>query len=565
MTLLAAAPQPETLILDVLVILATAAVVAIVMQRLRMAVIPAYLVAGAVAGPGAFALVRSSESLESIAQLAIVLLMFGIGLHLHLAALGHSVARMIAMGVASCIVSIVLGWPIALAFGLTQPAAIAVCMALSLSSTAVVLRLIADRGELRHNTGRLALAVLVVQDLVVLPMLAAIPLLARWAHGSAEDLVEVPAGTFGEFALKALLRVGGITALIVLGKVVLPRVLKEAARERTGEVMMIVSVAVAIGAGVATHAMGFSMELGAFLAGFLLAATPFRHQLTGQIAPLRDLFMAVFFTTLGMQLDPQSLLESWWILLIGGAIMTAVKVISIGGVSWLLGATPQMALAVGFALAQGGEFGLMLIDAAQTEGILSETAGDNVIAIIVVSLILTPGLVDLGRRLSHRYASLSCAPWIRTGLQAAAAEHAAPEGARVILGGYGQVGSAVARALDEAGIPCTIIEVNPDVVNRAQRESIVLGDVSNQWVLADAGLARASALLLTMPDEQAVLAACAIARRQRPDIFIVVRIGMARHEQAARQLGADLVVVEELEAARAMQGPVLARLRDRGR
>ncbi len=563
---------PSTYVIDVLAILGTAAAVAIVLQRARLALIPAYLIAGALAGPNAIRLVRSPESLASISSLAIILLMFGIGLHLHLSALGRSMARMLLIGTFSTAASVLSLWPLALSFGVGAPAALALCMALSCSSTALVLRLIAERGELKHNSGRLALAILVVQDMLVIPMLAAMPLLARWAGAAdaigAHDPHAPASEPWTRFASDAATRVAGIAALIIFGRLFLPRLLREAARERTGEVMVIVSVATAIGAGVATQAMGFSPELGAFLAGFLLAATPFRHQISGQIAPLRDLFMAVFFTTLGMQLDPHTLAEYWWVVMIGGAVMTAVKALAIGGVAWGFGATPAVSVAVGFALAQGGEFGLVLMRVAEIDGVVDHVTVVNGAAIIVVSLILTPGLVNIGRTWSGRWHTARCAPWIVSGLGEGPDINARPMQTgqrRAIVGGYGQVGRTVVAALLERGVRCSIVEINSECVRDRRMEEtgehrFIFGDVSNPEVLETAGIHESDALVLTMPDEQSALRACAIARRLKPNIFITARITFASQSRMARELGADVVIVEEAETARGMKEAVLARL-----
>ncbi|MCI0362507.1 MAG: cation:proton antiporter [Phycisphaerales bacterium] len=568
--ILAAGDAPSTyVVVSLLIILATAAFVAIVMQRVRLAVIPAYLIAGALIGPGALRLVRSSEDLDAISQLAIVLLMFGIGLHLHLSVFGKNVGRMIAAGIGSCALSILLGWPVAIAFGLSAPAALAVCMALSMSSTAVVLRLITDRGELRHATGQLALSILVTQDLLVLALLAALPVVARWA-GTGESLllpdqeaVEALPG-WGKFIVDAVLRIAGVTLLVLIGKVVLPRLLSEAARERSGEVMMIVSIAIAIGAGLAMRAMGFSMELGAFLAGFMLSATQFRHHISGLIAPLRDLFMAVFFTALGMQLELDALAESWWIVLLGGFAMSTIKAIAIGGTCWALGATAAAAVAVGMALSQAGEFSLIFLDDAQESGILAQTATSNAIAIVVISLLLTPAMVDLGKRFSQRWQAVKPAPWIRRAI-GEVHEQTSPRGSsgrHVILGGYGQVGSAIGRALRQGNVSFIVIEIEPSIARDSRHAgcNAILGDVSNPHILEEAGIEKADALILTMPNEEAVLNACAVARRRNSKIFIAVRMGVERHAKVAAELGADHITVEEVETAKAMQEAVMNRL-----
>ena len=349
-SMLAVASETDwAVITNLVVILVSAAVVAVVMQPMRLAAIPAYLIAGAVVGPRTLGLVPSSENLGAISHLAIILLLFGIGLELHLSVLRHRLARMVLVGVGSCLLSVAAGWPVAIWFGLTPPAALVVCMALALSSTAVVLRIIAERREIRRARGRLAVSILVIQDMIVLGMLAALPAVAEWAGvavGAPVDQAD-PAGapkSWLRFVADATARVAAAGALIVLGRLVLPRILRESLKGRSLEVMTLAGVAAALLAAVTAQGIGFSLEMGAFLAGLVLAGTPFRHQLSGQIGPLRDIFIAVFFTTLGMKLDPSIVAEWWWVILAGGAVMIVLKTALISGVCWTLGTTAGMPL-----------------------------------------------------------------------------------------------------------------------------------------------------------------------------------------------------------------------------
>jgi len=569
---LAAADLGSSLIVDLTAVLVTAAAVALLMQRMRLAVIPGFLIAGAILGPGMLGLVSHPESLDAISSLAIILLMFGIGLQLHLSVLRHNLARMVFAGAGSCAVSVLVGWPLAMAFGLDAPAAIAVAMALSLSSTAVVLRIISERRELHHTTGRLALSILVIQDLLVLLMLAAMPALARWAGTGGESLIDnAEAALSGDgwlqFLGDASIRIAGIAALIVFGRLLLPRILHESARGQTGDVLMLVSVAAAIGAAMATDLLGFSLELGAFLAGFLLAGTPFRHHLIGQVGPLRDLFIAVFFTTVGMALNPAALLEWWWIILLGGALMSTLKGLIIGGTAWALGATAAVASAVGFALAQAGEFSLVLLDnAGPGEGnlnLLSVEVHANAIAIVVVSLIITPALVAIGRHAGPWLHWLPPAPWFRRtmlGEDAGPKRQTAAQGSRrVVIGGYGPVGRQIAELLEREGVETTVIELNPVTVSAESKRgrAILYGDVSNEEVLRSAGIDNALALVLTIPDEEAALRACAVAKRISPQAFIVVRTTTAGQASLAEALGAEHVVADEQATAEVMQRTVM--------
>ncbi len=568
--LLSAIDPAGSQIVDLAAVLVTAAAVAIVMQRMRLAVIPGFLIAGAILGPHTLRLVQDSQNLDAINRLAIILLMFGIGLQLHLAVLRHNWVRLVVAGVASCAVSVIVGWPIAKMFGLSNPAAIAVAMALSLSSTAVVLRIIAERRELHHTTGRLALAILVVQDLLVLIMLAALPALARWAGTGGEIPIEgadeaLAGGGWLEFLGETSIRIGGITVLIIIGRLLLPRILHESARGRATDVLMLVSVAAAIGAAMATALLGFSLELGAFLAGFLLSATQFRHHLIGQVGPLRDLFIAVLFTVVGMKLDPEALLESWWIILLGGGVMSIAKAVIIGGTAWSLGAPAAVAAAVGLSLAQAGEFSLVLLDNAGSDavGLLNEEVVANTIAIVVVSLILTPGFVALGRVAGPAVRWIPPAPWFRRSMLGEIAKRQARAGEsgqrHVVVAGYGPVGRTIARMLEGQGVHTTVIELNPATVrDEAKRgRAMIYGDASNEEVLRSAGIEHAQAFVLTIPDEEAALRACAVAKKIAPQVYIVLRTTTAGRASMAEAVGAEHVVADEDASAEIMQRIVM--------
>ncbi len=557
-TLAAVGAAERAIAMDAFVILAVASAVAMVMQRVRLALVPAYLIAGAIIGPEALGLVGSRESLADVSRLAIVLLLFGIGMELDVSIMRRGLGRMVLAGIASCGLSIAAGIPVARLFGLPGPAAVAVCMALSMSSTAVVLRLIAGRRELRRRSGRLSFAILVVQDILVLAMLAVLPAISPHdVHASGAS-----SGWMG-YAAKTGLMVGSAVALLIVARAALPLLLRESLRGGRLEVMMMVGIAAALAAALVAQRIGFSLEMGAFLAGFVLSGTPFRHQLTGQVGPLRDIFSALFFTTVGMKLDPSALAGSWWIILLALLALVVVKSAVIGGVCWAVGALTADALIVGLSLAQGGEFSLVLIQTSVDSGIISPAASQAAIALVVVSLILTPGLIEAGRFAGRLGGGLGHAPWVKSTLLGEDSEEMVAPGPRhVIVGGFGPVGRRIAEVLDRAGVSHTVVELNPDTVieQLRRRKSIVFGDVANSHVLESAGLGHADALILTIPDEEAALRACALARRRRPKMFIAARTGLLAGQGAALATGADHVVVEEMATAEALARVVMDKL-----
>jgi monovalent cation:H+ antiporter-2, CPA2 family len=554
--------QPS-LVQDLLAILIAAGIVAMLLRRLNVATIPGYLIAGAVIGPHALGL--ASGEATQISHLATVLLMFIIGLHLDISVLRAGWISAALVGLFAVGLAILVGWPVGLLFGLSGPAALVIAMALSISSTAVVLRIMEQRRELHKAHGRLTLGVLIMQDLLVLAMMASIPLLKLWAGPGGDAQGELP--PVAEMVRRTAIGIGGITALIVIGRWTLPRVLRAAAG--SAEVLLVLSSGIALGAAVATAGLGFSPELGAFLAGFLLASTPFRYQLSGQLVPLRDLFLAVFFTAMGLNLDLEMVARGWWIILLAVGATLVIKALTMSFAAWCGGATGPVTIFTAFALAQGSEFSLVLLSQASLEGIITTDQNGYALATVLFTLVLTPFLMRLGRSLAPGGTALPLPPWVhrpafREATPPSQAEREAEEarGPRAIVAGFGPVGRAVADALERKSTQITIIELNPKTVERQRGlgRPIIFGDAGNIEVLERAGLAQADAVILTMPDEDAVLRAAKLIRTVRPNVFLAARVNALSKAIQAMQLGADHVVVEELATAEHMAAQVLTKI-----
>lgn len=590
----AAAPVHSSgqMVLDLLVILAAASVVTLALRRVHLATIPGFLITGAVLGAivdltgGRIGVLHDPESVEAVASLATILLLFTIGLHMDLESIRAGMVHILLLGAAATVAAVLIGWPAAMLFGLPAPAALAVSMALSMSSTAVVLRLIQQRREGGRTHGRVLFGILIVQDMMAVVFLAAMPALAAWAGEPLQGAAgEADAATAGHRILGIVLAEGvgvaGVAAMVVVGRMVLPRLLGEAAKETSADVLLVLSAAVALGAALLTAALGFSPELGAFLAGFILASTPFRVQLAGQLSPMRDLFMAVFFTAIGLHMHLLSIAPHWWIVLLGLVALVVLKAAVTAGATWALGASAGVAVVVAMALAQAGEFSLVILSAAAAQGIVSEHAEALVIAVVVLSLIATPSLFDLGVVLRGRTAGFPVAPWISRAVLRDQHEHEpAPTasgetpppgrpagGGHIIIAGFGVVGRAVGDQFEIAKVPFTVVELNPGTVRRQTQlgRSIVYGDIANADVLHAAGIERADAVVLTIPDDDAVFKACQTIRSIAPQVFIAARTGYLSSAFRATNLGADHVTVSEVATADAMARQVMQQMQRRGR
>lgn len=594
MSLVLAVTGPADLAVDLTVVLACAGLVAAGLSALKLSPIPGYLLAGAIVGPGAIGLVSDPARVEGVASLAVMMLMFGIGLHLDFASMRRGLASSIVVGLISTGLSAGLIGLGATLLGVPWTGAAAIGMALAMSSTAVVLRVIQERRDLHRAYGRLSFAVLIVQDILVIGAMAAIPALSMLdgagvegqidaAAGEAERVVDGGAGGGGGGGLVAVAlgiwRPIVLGLVMVLGRILLPRGLVGLTRFAGPEVVLVVSFAVAMGLAVLSAALGISPELGAFVAGFLLSSTPLRYQLGGQLAPLRDLFMAIFFTTVGLQLDLQAVGAMWWVIGLVACAVVVVKSVSIAGASRLLGHPAPVSLQTGVTLGQSGEFSFVLLGAAVTTGLVVGRAADAALAVVALTLFVTPTLMSAGRWLDAWAAG-------RVGQSGRGVGGAAPSGPgdnghpgaqgpddpaddhgqrpRVVITGYGPVGRACADRLDAMGVPFSIIELNPKTVRRQSLlgRRIIYGDATNPEVLISAGVPEAEAVLITIPDDEAMLRSCLACRLLAPGAFIAARAGLLSHGLRARELGADHITVSEVATAESMAGGVIARLTD---
>lgn len=568
---LSQAAQPQgNLARDMVLILATAGLTALVLNRLRLASMPGFLIAGALIGPHALGFVRDPANVQSVSQLSTILLMFTIGLQLDLTRVRGGFFSIVGCTVLATSVMAATGWLVAYPFLGRWPAALVVAMAMAVAATAAPLRLLEQRRDLHVPYGRLAFGLTLFQDLLAVAMLASLPAIAHWAGAPSAD---TRPHTLGELVLGAARGVGGIAALIIAGRLILPRLLLEAARVG-GEVLSVVSASVGLGAAVLTAALGFSPELGAFLAGFLLASTPFRYQIAGQLLPVRDLFMAVFFTAVGLSMPVAAVASGWWVILLGVAGLMMVKVIGIAGSAWFVGVSARLGFLAAATLAPAGEFTLVILTQAVSRGVLGADEAGYAVAVVGLSIVAAPLVFRLGHAAAPALDPIPHAPWLRGsamrsaapgGERADAEAPAADPGARAIIAGFGPVGRAVADALERRGVGLRIIELNPRTIQRQSGlgRRMVYGDASNPEVLESAGLGSADAVILTMPDEEATLQACRVIRALRPDIFIAARANVLSKALQAMQLGADHVVVEEMAAAEAMAAQVMQKLRER--
>jgi CPA2 family monovalent cation:H+ antiporter-2 len=412
-------------------------------------------------------------------------------------------------------------------------------MLVALSSTAIVLRLLADRGELDGPAGQAVLGILIFQDLCVVPMVLFTPFLT----GTSSD-----AGSAITVVIKAVLFIGGA---VVAARWVVPRLLNYVVATRRREVFLLAIILLCLGTAWASARVGLSLALGAFIAGLVISESEYSHQALGEILPLREVFNSLFFISIGMLFDVRTVLGSP-VLVVGAVILVVVvKALITTGASIVLGQSLRIAVVAGLALAQIGEFSFVLSKVGLSAGLLDASHYQLFLAVAVGTMTLTPALLAVAPRLAAALEGVA-PPRFASGRAAPLALHdGEPLTDHVIIVGYGVNGRNLARVLGRVGIPFIVIELNPQVV-RTERErgrSIIYGDASRPEVLEHAGIHTARAVVVAISDAAGTRGAVDVARRINPHIHLIVRSRYVHEMDPLFTLGTDEVIPEEFETS----------------
>jgi CPA2 family monovalent cation:H+ antiporter-2 len=510
-------PSFPAVLYDLAIIFAVAASIVAAFGRVGLPSVVGLLTAGAVIGPTGLGLVTEPHRIEGMAELGVVVLLFVIGTELSIARLRQMGRGMLLGGGLQVGVTLVVTVALLHLGGMPVRQGIFWGYLAALSSTAIVVRTLDERGESDALHGRLVLGILLFQDLCVVPMMMSLPMLA------AERIV--PAQLV--FMLVRSLALVG--AAFLLARRVVPWVLGHFAASRRREVFLLAVVAVALLVALGTASMGLSLALGGFLAGVILADTPFVYQAQSELVPFRDAFASLFFVSIGMLLDPAAIgaapavVLGWFgALVFGKLVITAL-------VALLLRFPARVALRVGFALAQVGEFSFALLQAGQENGLVEPAAASRFLAASVLTMLVTPLLLAAGTRAAHLHA-------LHRPLDRLFGVREAPERRverlrdHVIVAGLGLGGRTLLRALEVAGIPHVALDIDLDKVRaeRAAGRHVRFGDASSAEVLARAGQAgRASTLVLLLSDIDAIRRAAVLAKRRWPQLRVLARVHRA--------------------------------------
>jgi CPA2 family monovalent cation:H+ antiporter-2 len=531
---------------DLILTLSTGLIAALVLgygtHRLGWSPIVGYLLAGVLLGPHTPGFVANRQLADQLAEIGVILLMFGVGLHFRakdlmavrtiaiVGAMGQGLAATLFTALAC--VALGWSWSAGLVFGL----------AISVASTVVVTRVLADNNELQSQTGKIAIGWLVVEDIRTVFVLVLLPVVVSSVSGGNANLT-----TPILIATAKLIAFVAITLLI--GRKVVPWLLRTVAAANSRELFTLSVLAVALGIAVSSsHLFGVSMALGAFLAGMAVGQSDFSARAGAEALPMRDAFAVMFFLSIGMMLEPRQILAEPLLTLATLLIVLLGKPIATFAIVWSLGYGTRMALRLAIALGQIGEFSFLLAVLGRQLGVLPEAAINPLVTTAIVSIMLNPILYRAAGRLDRSRIAPETLP--------RSAAH------RAVVVGYGPVGKTVTRLLGRYGIEPTIIEMNPETFRKLQAsgERAVFGDANQQDVLVEAGIANAGSLIFSSSGSAAMTESIQKARDINPDIHILVRADYISQAPRLLKAGVNEVFADEGEVALTLITSILKRL-----
>ncbi len=508
-------------------------------KRVNLPPILAYLMVGILAGQYGFGWLAAYDQIHYVAELGIVFLLFSLGLEFSIPRLKAMRHIVFGLGSLQVFVTTLVFYFILIAFGFTWLSALSIASLIALSSTAIVVKHVSESGSIQTRQGQLSIGILLFQDIAVVPLLIALPLLAQ----PTADGMWGPIG----FALAK-----GVVVCIVLwaiGRWLLPRIFSEVAQVRTDELFVLTTLLVALIAGALTHTFGLSMALGAFLAGMMLGESQYRHQLESDIRPFRDILMGLFFVTVGMQLEmPFVVAQSGWIL-IGLIGLLVIKFIVISCLARLFGESKKHAFATGFMLCQMGEFGFVLVSLALKHQLVESSDASLLMAIGVLSMAITPLLIDKSEiwsvKLLQRFGSEPQTATTDSNEQSESFKD------HVVICGYGRVGQSVSRFLKPEAIPYIALDIDPIRVKEAQAagEQVKFGQAKHKSILASIGVEHARLVIITFADYTNTMHVVSAIRQLSDSVKILVRMRDDQYLTELKAAGVSEVVPESLEAS----------------
>jgi len=522
---------------ELIIVLLASIVVFFISHRLRLPTVAGFLVTGILIGPGGLGLIHDTRSIEALAEIGVVMLLFTIGLEMSLERLGAIKKNFWLGGGLQVGLTTLLVMAILQLFHLPLHEVIFFGFLISLSSTALVLKIYSDANQLESPQGNISLGILLFQDMSLVPMIVITPLLSRSGDLSWTRVLS-------RFFWSGL----AVAAVVIAARHLMPRLLHLMVRTRVREIFLITSLFLCLGMAFLTSSLGLSLALGAFIAGIIISESEYSFQVTSEIMPFKDLFTSIFFISVGLLLNLKFAWSEKFLILTLVLVIVFLKTMIVFFTVKILRYPSRIALLSGLGLAQIGEFSFVLAGVGKNNGLIPEEIFQIFIASSILTILATPFLFQISPALVEK--SERIFNW-KGSLGQDLEKKTEPLKNHVVIGGYGLNGRNLVRVLKETGIPFIIIELNPKTIREVLREGepIIFGDISSREVLKVAGIDQAKAVVLAISDPKAIKAGVKISREMNGDVYILVRTRFVSEIDELYKLGANQVIPEEFETS----------------
>lgn len=529
--------HPLPFLTDFLIVLAAAVVIIFISRPLRIPSVVGFLLTGLLIGPSGLHFLPDRQQIEVFAELGVVMLLFFVGIEFSLSHLRTISRQFLGGGSLQLTLTVALTMLILMGVGLEINKSVFVGCLIGLSSTAIVLKALADRSELGTPHGRLSVGILLFQDFCIVPMIIVAPLLAGQEEVS-----------FADFMIRLLVSVAAIAAILMVARYLMPRALHQIARTRVREAFLMGSLLICLLMAAVTASLGFSYALGAFIAGLVISESEYSHEVVAEVVSFRDLFSSLFFISVGMLLDLRFVVAQPFSVLGIGLGIFALKALIVMFVGFVLRASARTTMITAVSLAQIGEFSFVLATVGLSVGLLDESLYQHFLGASVFTMLISPPLIAFAPAVAERTQSML--PLLTFG---ADAQEAPQEILRdhVVVVGYGLNGQNVTRVLLETGIPYVVVESDSDLARLVRREAhtLVLGDITRREILHKARIEHARLIVFAISDPRATRTGVRLARSMNPKIYIIVRTRLVSEVEELEKLGANEVIPEEFETS----------------
>ncbi len=523
----------EFLLAAVILLTATAVFVAL-FKRLGLGSVLGFLAAGVLVGPSGFAITKDVEGLRHFTELGVALFLFIIGLEMQPKKLWSMRRSVFGLGSSQVLLTGVAIAGYSMLFDTQWQAALILGLGFALSSTAFVLQMLGERGEMATEHGKASFSVLLLQDMAIVPLLALVPVLSDAPVMASEQ----------PFWLEAIVVIGVVAAVLLIGRYLIPFALAWTAKNRNREAFVMIALLAALGASYAMELVGVSMALGAFLTGMMLSVSDYRHQIEASVEPFKGLLIGLFFISVGMSIDLRLLLDQWLGVVGGVAALMFLKIVTLLLLGLAFGLGRGVAIRTSFILCQSGEFGFVLFGAAVAGGLLTDAEFTFALMLVTVTMLVTPLMAKAGDHLATRFAEK---PAGTAGTEAPGSDL----DRHMVVAGYGRSGRIVCLMLEKIGIPIVAYDHDPARValGKKQGHNIHYGDMTDPNVLDGAGLSHAIGVVVTINDVHHVERLVSTVLNFYPAVPIYARARDFKTEHALLSRGVRRAVPEAAESS----------------